>query len=186
MLDAFRISVPDSLPTSPQSERGAARSYAGSSQAVPDSRSSSPPRPSVLLAPGAVASVLKANAHAPLGRPRSHGGPLRLALSAPVAAAAPATAGGRPTKTPRWIGEAESTFGSQAARPPAAAARPSPVPTFAAPPRAPSTPAKRPGSAGINDTFPADLLDAFKTPALPKKLKRLVTPPADDVAGAPG
>ena len=67
-----------------------------------------------------------------------------------------------------------------------AAARPSPVPTFAAPPRAPSTPAKRPGSAGINDTFPADLLDAFKTPALPKKLKRLVTPPADDVAGAPG
>ena len=108
MLDAFRISVPDSLPTSPQSERGAARSYAGSSQAVPDSRSSSPPRPSVLL------------------------------------------------------------------------------PTFAAPPRAPSTPAKRPGSAGINDTFPADLLDAFKTPALPKKLKRLVTPPADDVAGAPG
>ena len=112
MLDAFRVTIPDSLPTSPQSERGAARSYAGSSQAVPDSRSSSPPRPSVL--------------------------------------------------------------------------RPSPVPTFAAPPRAPSTPAKRPGSAGINDTFPADLLDAFKTPALPKKLKRLVTPPADDVAGAPG
>ena len=123
MLDAFRITIPDSLPTSPQSERGAVRSYAGSSQAVPDSRSSSPPRPSVLLAP---------------------------------------------------------------ARPPAAAARPSPVPTFAAPPRAPSTPATRPGSAGINDTFPADLLDAFKTPALPKKLKRLVTPPADDVAGAPG
>ena len=60
------------------------------------------------------------------------------------------------------------------------------MPTFAAPPRAPSTPAKRPGSSGINDTFPADLLDAFKTPALPKKLKRLVTPPADDVAGAPG
>ena len=47
----------------------------------------------------------------------------------------------------------------------------------------PTTPAKRPGSAGINDTFPADLLDAFKTPALPKKLKRLVTPPADDVPG---
>ena len=34
------------------------------------------------------------------------------------------------------------------------------------------------------DTFPADLLDAFKTPALPKKLKRLVTPPADDVSPA--
>ena len=93
------------------------------------------------------------------------------------------TSGGSP---PRWPSTAISASPLFAALALGTAAWHRRAGGAAAPPRAPSTPAKRPGSSGINDTFPADLLDAFKTPALPKKLKRLVTPPADDVAGAPG
>ena len=166
MLDAFRITIENSLRPLRSRERGAAAMQAARRRCPTRARRARRGRRCCWRrAPSPPCSRRTRTRRSAVSRPP--GGPPGMAYRRRRggAAAPPTTAGGRPpTKTPavdrRGRVDLRLAGGAAAGRRRPAVAG---ADVRGAAARAVDAGA-RPGSAGINDTFPADLLDAFKPP----------------------